>query len=532
MQADKAVGRYAGRRILVFGAGVSGLAAARLLLRLGASVVVVEQSPGPHRWAEELARQGAELLFGDPAPEVVLAGGIDRMVKSPGIPYRHPLVVAAIGRGIPVETEIELGYHVFPGRIAGITGSNGKTTTATLLYAMLEAAGMPAALAGNIGRPFAEVAPEAGPETTAVLELSSFQLKGVDRFRAEVAVLTNLVPHHLDYHETMADYVEAKWRLFRPLAEGAPGTAVLPAAGAGLFWARLRDAGVRSIAFGLGGGSGEDAGIGKDADASGGGAEKGGAHGASGGTADGAAAAAGKTPPPGAAPPPAAAIVAVRRSGNTAWVVRREGGREVALFPVAALRVPGRHNVENAMAAAAAASALGVPPAAIRRAVEAFTGVEHRLEFVRELDGVRFYNDSKATNPGAVVRALEALGGPVILLAGGLERGESFAPLRPFWQDGTIRRMIVFGETAGRLRTEAAESGFFAVAPARTLEEAVAIAWREARPGETVLLSPGCASWDQFRSFEERGRRFKAAVWALRPKEGDDGKKGVRDAGA
>ncbi|MBE3562321.1 MAG: UDP-N-acetylmuramoyl-L-alanine--D-glutamate ligase [Hydrogenibacillus schlegelii] len=528
MRADNAVGRYAGRRILVFGAGVSGLAAARLLLRLGASVVVVERSPGPHRWAEELARQGAELLFGDPAPEVVLAGGIDRMVKSPGIPYRHPLVAAAIRRGIPVETEIELAYHAFPGRIAGITGSNGKTTTATLLYAMLGAAGMPAALAGNIGRPFAEVAPEAGPETIAVLELSSFQLKGVDRFRAEVAVLTNLVPHHLDYHETMADYVEAKWRLFRPLAEGAPGTAVLPAAGVDLFWTRLRDAGVRPIAFGLGGGSGEDAGIGKDADASGGS----GAHGASGGAADRVVAAAGKTPPAGAAPPSAVAVVTVRRSGKAAWVVRREGGREVALFPVAALRVPGRHNVENAMAAAAAASALGVPPAAIRRAVEAFTGVEHRLEFVRELDGVRFYNDSKATNPGAVVRALEALGGPVLLLAGGLERGESFAPLRPFWQDGTIRRMIVFGETAGRLRKEAAESGFFAVAPARTLEEAVAIAWREARPGETVLLSPGCASWDQFRSFEERGQRFKAAVWALRPKEGDDGTEDVRDAGA
>ncbi|MBE3596280.1 MAG: UDP-N-acetylmuramoyl-L-alanine--D-glutamate ligase [Hydrogenibacillus sp.] len=495
--------RYGGRRVLVLGAGKSGVAVARLLRRLDAEVALSERAPGPHPWLPVLEASGVRVILGEPPADDVfdegkgpLAGRIELVVKNPGIPYRHPYVQAAFARGIPVVTEIEVAYHVARGRMIGITGSNGKTTTATLVAHMLRESGMSVVLAGNIGEPLSAVVESLSPHTTTVLELSSFQLRGVDRFRADIAVLTNLFPHHLDYHETMDDYVESKWRLFARLAP--EGRAILPAHGLGAVFAeRLASTGASWWRFGW--------------------VEDESEYGGNGGMHRRAGAA-----------PVADGVYAVplRRgegpAAREAAVVWVRGETRTVLFSSADLAVLGRHNVENAAAAAACALAAGAQVVAVRRAVSAFRGIEHRLEFVRDLAGVRFYNDAKSTNPEATASALAAFSAPVVLIAGGLERGESFAPLVPFWRT-RVRRMIVYGETAMRLKREAEAAGLSAVDAVGGVEEAVSAAWRAARPGDVVLFSPGCASWDMFPSFEVRGRRFKDAVWGLGGKEDGDG---------
>jgi UDP-N-acetylmuramoylalanine--D-glutamate ligase len=388
------------RRAVVLGVARSGQAAAALLERHGVEVVRADRT---------LGNDG----------DVSLLEGADVLVKSPGVPRENALVRAA---RIPVWSEIELGYRFLPNPILGVTGTNGKTTTAEWLGAMFRAAGREIAVAGNVGRALTGVA--AAPETWIVCELSSFQLEDVHEFRPRIGVLINFEPDHLDRHGTFESYRDAKLRIFA--RQTAEDTAVVPRG------------------FGPVGGSGRRVEV------------------------------AGNDPLP------------------------AEPG------------LPGAHNRENAVAATAAARAAGLPDETIAEALRSFPGVPHRLEFIAEIGGVRYVNDSKATNTAAARRALAAYDVPLHAILGGSSKGESFEDLA-----GELRgRAYLIGETAGEL-AEALDRAGVPHVHCGDLATAVAAAADAARPGDVVLLSPACASYDQFQDFEHRGEEFRRLVQNL-----------------
>jgi UDP-N-acetylmuramoylalanine--D-glutamate ligase len=367
--------------------------------------------------AERLADRGDEVVVADRTlgneADLSLLDDVELLVKNPGIPGERPLVVIARERGIPVWSEVELGYRLLPdARLVGVTGTNGKTTTVELLGAILRAAGRDVAVAGNVGTPLTSVR----SADWVVCELSSFQLEDVHEFACDVAVLLNLEPDHLDRHGTFEAYRDAKLRIFE-----RAGVCVVP-----------RGSGLDGIEF-----SRDD-------------------------------------------PLPAEPLI------------------------------PGAHNRENAAAATAAARAAGVPDEAIAEGLRTFPGVPHRLELVAEREGVRYVNDSKATNVAAARPALEAYAGdPVHLILGGSLKGESFAPLAEAI-GGNVESIHLIGEAADAL-AEVLPSAL----RDETLERAVHHAARLAQPGDVVLLSPACASYDQFDNFEQRGDAFRALVEAL-----------------
>jgi UDP-N-acetylmuramoylalanine--D-glutamate ligase len=402
----------AGGRALVVGLGSSGQAAALALAARGKEVRAADRRADID--TGRLAAAGVEVLLG--TEEEDLLQDVDVVIKSPGVPGAAPPVAAARARGIPVWSEIELGYRLLPGNpILGVTGTKGKTTTVRWLGAMFAAAGRDVVLAGNEHRPLSEVALDVEPATWIVCELSSFQLEDVHELRCEVAVLLNLEPDHLDRHDDFEAYRTAKLRIFE-----RAGTKIVP-----------RGSGLDGIEFGA-----DD-------------------------------------------PLPA----------------------EPAL--------PGRHNRENAAAAIAAARAAGLPDEAIATALRTFAGVPHRLETVRELRGVRYVNDSKATNVAAAIRALETFETErVHLILGGSTKREDFIPLAAAIGPNVLPVHFI-GDEAERM-SELIDGHIDG-----TLERAVEHASRLARPGEVVLLSPACASYDQFRNFEERGDAFRRLVEAL-----------------
>ncbi len=373
--------------MLVLGLARSGRAAAAALERRGVEVVPADR---------ELGNDG----------ELVLLDGVDVLVKSPGVPREAPLVAEADRRGVPIWSEVELGYRLLEPRLVGVTGTNGKTTTSELLGVMLAAP-----VAGNVGRALSDLDGQVEPGERIVCELSSFQLEDVHALACEVAVLLNLEPDHLDRYESFEAYRDAKLRIFeRARAKVVP-----------------RGLGLDGIEF-----SADD-------------------------------------------PLPAEP------------------------------RIPGRHNRENAAAAVAAARALGVDDESLGKALRAFPGVPHRLELVRELNGVRYVNDSKATNVAAALRALATYEHePVHLILGGSRKGEDFAPLAAALGPN-VKSVHLIGETAGELAA--------AIPQARYAGDlATALGSIEAQPGEIVLLSPACASYDQFRDFEDRGEEFRRLV--------------------
>ena len=383
------------QRALILGLARSGQAAAAALERRGVQVV----------------RAGREL--GNDA-ETSLLERVELLVKSPGVPSENPLVTGARDRGIPVWSEVELGYRLLPGAaIVGVTGTNGKTTTTELLGAIFRAAGIDVAVAGNVGRPLTAV--EAAE--WVVCELSSFQLEDVDRFACRIAVVLNLEPDHLDRHGTFERYRDAKLRILER-----------------------------------------------------------------------------------------AETAVVNRT------LRLPGVQFAATDPLPAEpRIPGAHNRENAAAATAAARAAGIDDGAIAEALRTFGGVEHRLELVAEVGGVRYVNDSKATNVAAARRALETFDHePVLVILGGRAKGEDFAPLAAA-MGRNVRRAYLVGEAAEALAGALAAAGV-AHEHAGDLASAAGAAARAARPGDVVLLSPACASYDQFENFERRGEEFKRLV--------------------
>jgi UDP-N-acetylmuramoylalanine--D-glutamate ligase len=427
---------------LVVGLARSGVAAARALRARGEEVVAVDAAPVGGAVAAELKTLGVGVHA--PADGLGHLRGVRALCKSPGVPREAAVVAAALARGIPVLGELEVGWRLLPNEVVAVTGTNGKTTTAELLGHVHRVAGLPVAVAGNVGTALTSLAGALDPAATVVLEASSFQLEDTDAFAPECAVLLNLAPDHLDRHGSFQAYVRAKLRVFAH--QGNDDVAVAP-----------DDLGVedlggcaRRVCFG----TGPEAELGD-------------------------------------------------RGGALWW-----DGEVLVRHEELALR--GAHNRRNAMAAAAAALARGVPADAVRDALRTFPGVEHRLEEVAVLDGVTYVNDSKATNVASTVVALASFDRPVRLIAGGLAKGQDFGPLA-----GPVREhcasVHLIGRDAGLLRDALASTGV-ALDDAGDLSRAVAHASAAARPGDVVLLSPACASFDQFADFEARGRRFRALL--------------------
>ena len=441
------------RRTLVYGLGLSGLAAARLLRRRGAEVTGFDDRPLAAGALGELADDpGFRLL--PPGVPPALPAGIEAVIVSFGVPAGWPLLAAARERGVPVVAEVELAWQHLDGRVVAITGSNGKSTTTALAGALLAAAGVPVEVCGNIGRPLSACV-EGSAGRTFVVELSSFQLEGITSLAPVAAALLNLSADHLDRHGDLAGYLAAKQRVFAFQEAGA--IAVVNADEPGLA---PPDLAARLRRFSL-----------------------------TGPVADG-----------------------CWRDGERV-VERGPGAAPEELFRLADLPLAGPHQLENAMAAALLALAAGAPRAGIPAALAAFRGLPHRLQQVGERDGVTFWDDSKGTNVGATVRALEGFApASVHLILGGRSKGTDLSALATA-VGRAARAAYLIGEATGELAR--ALAGVCPLLACGTLDVAVARAAAAARPGEAVVLSPACASFDQFRDFVHRGEEFQRLVGEL-----------------
>jgi UDP-N-acetylmuramoylalanine--D-glutamate ligase len=446
---------FDGKSALVVGLARSGVAAAKLLVAHGCKVRAIDRRRAEEleSAARELESVGVELRFGTTDPREL--EGRNLVVVSPGVPLSLPILTEAERRGIPIVAEVELGFAVAKAPIVAVTGTNGKSTTVELLGAIGRAAGRKTEVLGNIGTALSERAegvPEGG---LLVVEISSFQLESCTRFHPKVGVLLNITPDHLDRHGSMERYAGLKSRLFQFQDETEYRVQPLGDARIDLL---LRPMKSKPLWFGFADPTGDGVWL------------------------DGSS-------------------LRYRFAGRTGALMRRD---EASL--------PGPHNTENMAAAAAAALAVGIPERAIAKALREFRGLPHRLAFVAEIDGVRYVNDSKATNVDALKRALESYTEPVTLIAGGRDKDGDFTEIRPLVME-RVRHLVTVGEAAEKIE------GSWPDVPrdrAASLEEAVQTARARTASGGVVLLSPGCASYDMFRNFEERGARFEAAVLELR----------------
>lgn len=440
------------KKVLVLGLAKSGVAAAELLHKLDAFVTVNDSKPfEDNDDAKRLLEQGMHVICGR-HPEDLLDEGFEVVVKNPGIPYSNIIVKDAIERGIPVWTEVELAYLVSEAPMIGITGSNGKTTTTTLLFNILNEGNKKPLIAGNIGTVACGVAEKAQQDNVIVTELSSFQLMGTNEFKPHIAIWTNLFEAHIDYHGTMEEYAKAKFNVTRNQDEQDfliynADQEIVSSYAAKSKAQKIPFSSTRIL----------EQGISCDAD-------------------------------------------------NIYW-----NGEVLMARDMIAL--PGKHNVENAMCAIAAAKLLDTPQQAMEHVLATFAGVEHRTQFVTTWNGRKFYNDSKATNTLATRSALSAFKQPIVLLAGGLDRGHSFEELREFMPN--VHAVVVSGETAERFAEFAKSCGIETIERAEWIEDAVEKAYAVSNEGDVILLSPACASWDQYSRFEVRGERFVKAVEAL-----------------
>jgi len=466
---------FAGHGISVIGAARSGVAAARALVDHGATVTLSDykRETDLGQAAAEARKSGALCAFGASVDEA-LPPGTELVVTSPGVPVSAPVLRAAVERDIPVWSEIELAYRLTSAPILAVTGTNGKTTTTLLLAAMLSAAGKKAIVCGNVSadeikKTLVEAAREATADDVLVAEISSFQLEWVEQFAPRIAILTNVTADHLNRHPSLEEYARMKARIF---ARQRPDD-----------WAIVGYDNEASRSIGESGLRARRVWF----------------------TSDG-------SPPD---------------DGPCAWVnegvltVRLDRWNEpLALLPESEMpySLPGRHSIANVLAASVAALAIGVPADRIAAAVTSFGGVAHRMEWVADIGGVRYVNNSMCTNVAAAVCSLEAMDRPTIVIAGGVDKGLDFAPLVPALQ-ARAKHLILIGSAADKMEAVFRAGGYNAIDRAATLEAAVSEAARRAGPDEAVLLSPSCASFDMFRDFEARGAAFREAVRQLELKE-------------
>ena len=465
---------YRGKTVLVVGAARSGIAAARFLLASGARVILtdakrLEALPNIAPLLESPGFTGQlELELGGHRDQSF--GRCDFIVVSPGVPLRLPEFETSRKAGIPILAEIELAYRHLKGKIIGITGSNGKTTTTTLVSELLTGAGLRGHAAGNIGTPLIGFAADSTPDDLYAVELSSFQLESVDQFRPAIASILNLTPDHMDRYADFEDYIAAKQRIFLNQSKtdfavlnfDDPRTAAIAARvqSTPVMFSRLAE--VEQGAF--------------------------------------------------------------VRNG---MVIYRDAAGRKELFPVNAVPLKGAHNLENVLAACAMSILAGADPGCLEESIRKFKGVEHRIEWVSDIDGVQYYNDSKATNIDATIKSLESFPGNLILIAGGRDKAGDFTVLRSLIRE-RVKHLVLIGEASDKIKK--ALSGTVGMSEAQSMQEAVSICRGLARPGDVVLLAPACASFDMFEDYEHRGRVFKEAVRKLeagprasRPHAGETG---------
>jgi UDP-N-acetylmuramoylalanine--D-glutamate ligase len=445
---------FEGKRVLVVGLARTGIVTSLFSAGYGAIVTATDEKPESELGdaPAKLRAAGVTLALGSHAPEIFLEQ--DLIVVSPGVPANLPSLELARARGIRVWSEIELAWRFLRGKLVAITGSNGKTTTTSLVAHILKTADITTQIGGNIGTPLLALTEASTDSTVTVAEVSSFQLETIEAFRPEIGVLLNLTPDHLDRHASFDDYARAKMRMFEYQLER--DAAVLNAddpeitrrmpSKPHIYWFSRQ----KRVAAG-----------------------------------------------------------AFLQDGQ---IVFRRDGLDTPLARVDEISLKGEHNVENVLAACAAAYLAGADPASIENGVKTFQGVEHRLEFVGEVSGVAFYNDSKATNVDAALKAIEAFLGPLLVILGGKDKGSPYTPLCDSLRK-RARVVILIGAAAEKIASDLGDA--VEISRADTLERAVEFAMKSARTGDTVLLAPACSSFDQFENYEHRGRVFKQLVAKL-----------------
>lgn len=446
-----------GKRVLVFGSGISGIGAARILEEQGAAVTLYDGNDklDVEKIRERMKKETrTEIVLGE-FPEVLL-DKLDMVILSPGVPTDLPVINRMRERGIPVIGEIELAYQLGRGDVLAVTGTNGKTTTTALLGEIMKNYRDSAFVVGNIGIPYTNVVEDTRDDSVIVAEMSSFQLESIKEFRPRVSAILNITPDHLDRHHTMDAYIEAKMNVAKN--QGAEDVCVL----------NYEDQVLREF---------------------------------------------GKTL--------SAKVLYFSSQRTLDKGIYLENGNiiyrnpnECTVCSVKELKLLGTHNYENVMAAVAMAASYGVPMESIRKTIRDFAGVEHRIEFVAEKNGVAYYNDSKGTNPDAAIKGIQAMERPTLLIGGGYDKKSSYGE----WIDsfeGKVKKLLLIGATREKIAEEAKERGFTSVILLDTFEDAVLTAAKLAKPGDAVLLSPACASWGMFKNYEERGDKFKEIVNSL-----------------
>lgn len=445
-----------GKKVLVFGSGISGIGAADLLGEVGAFPVIFDGNKEIQKEDVVQKTRGGyplEVYVGELPAEV--QNGLDLVVLSPGVPTDLPLVKSFYEKGIPVWGEVELAWRTGRGEVLAVTGTNGKTTTTALLGKIMSDARESVFVVGNIGTPYTSRALEMREDTVTVAEISSFQLETIDQFSPKVSAILNITEDHLNRHHTMEEYIRVKELITRN--QGPEDVCVL----------NYEDEVLREF---------------------------------------------GKRIVPRTVYFSSARVLeeGIYLQGDTIYLKER-GNQPIPVVKTGDLKLLGRHNYENVMAAVAMAYYAGVDLESIRRSACEFTAVEHRIEYVTEKKGVVYYNDSKGTNPDAAIQGIRAMNRPTLLIGGGYDKESSYDEwIRAF--DGKVRYLVLIGQTREKIQDAAERNGFFDNILCQDLAEAVKVCAEKARPGDAVLLSPACASWGQFRNYEERGEKFKELV--------------------
>lgn len=444
--------------VLVLGAAITGIPTARELYYMGNKVILND-----NKTMEELKDTLAplsgldiEIIAGDHPINILKK--CDYIVISPGVPTDIPLVMEAKKLGLEVISEVELAYRHTNTTIAAITGTNGKTTTTALLGEIMKESGRSTFVTGNIGNPIIAEIRRANQDDIFVLEVSSFQLESTTSFKPKVSAILNITPDHLNRHKTMDNYIDAKCKVFYNQDENDFTI---------LNKDNLETAKLESL-------------------------------------------------------PKSRVLMFSRKEKlyegayvDNGYLTIALDGKKEKVIPIDDIYIPGSHNLENALAASLMAYCLGINPRIISKVLKEFRGVEHRIEYVCEIDGVTYYNDSKGTNSDSSIKAIESMKRPTVLIAGGMDKGTDFYDFIKSFEE-KVKALVLLGETAEKIEKQARELNFVKIYRVENLEEAVYKAKELAEAGESVLLSPACASWDMFKSFEERGRLFKSIVRRLR----------------
>ena len=443
-----------GKKVLVFGSGKSGIGAAELLGQVGAEPIIYDGNADLDKEAvvHKVKHCKDISVYAGELPEEVRKA-LDLVVLSPGVPTDIPIVKSFYEQGLPVWGEVELAYRTGKGRVLAITGTNGKTTTTALLGKIMRDAEDSVFVVGNIGTPYTSKALEMQDNTTTVAEISSFQLETIEEFAPKVSAILNITPDHLNRHHTMQCYIDTKARI----AENQTKDQICVL--------NYEDSELKKLADKI--------------------------------------------------PADIFWFSSARPLERGIWLdgedIIYKDTEEIKICTIHDMQLLGVHNYENVMAAVAITMHMGVPVECIRKAIAEFKAVEHRIEFVREVHGVKYYNDSKGTNPDAAIKAVQAMVTPTVVIGGGYDKQSSYEEWIDSFGD-TVKCLVLLGATADKIEATARKAGFTNIIRVASLEEAVKVSAAQAQSGEAVLLSPACASWDMFKSYEQRGTLFKEYV--------------------